>query len=164
MGSSQFHGHPGHSSDLSSNLVVWNLFQGRWMGWGMGAKKARGTYQRGHPLEDVDTLAVIDVVCLTALRGQSGTGSGTLPFSEWGPYRCPNASCSLEQGRPCLLWEQTWVTPCEFWGRPPPRCARAIKRPLQSPHQAVVNRAMQQYMAPTSLVQTPLISLVTMRS
>lgn len=39
---------------------------------GMGVDGHLGTYQWGHPLEEVDTLPIIDVVCLATLRGHTG--------------------------------------------------------------------------------------------
>lgn len=38
-----------------------------------------GTYQRGHPLKDVDTLPVIDVVRLPTLRGTGGERGSQAP-------------------------------------------------------------------------------------
>lgn len=43
-------------------------------GWG----RHLGTYQGGHPLEEVDALAIIDVVCLPTLRGTNKEGDSQI--------------------------------------------------------------------------------------
>lgn len=42
---------------------------------GVGVGGCLDTYQRGHPFEEVDTLPIIDIVCLATLRGHTGRGT-----------------------------------------------------------------------------------------
>lgn len=69
-----------------------------------------GTYQRGHPLKDVDTLPVIDVVRLPTLRGTGGERGGQAPA-----HRLPPPSCSEQ-----LPWEESW--PATSPGDRPGQC------------------------------------------
>lgn len=67
--------------------------------WGGGGRL--GTYQRGHPLEDVDALPVVDVVCLPALRGTHGERDSQAPAHRLTPpLRMAPRSCPH---RPVLL-------------------------------------------------------------
>lgn len=69
-----------------------------------------GTYQRGHPLKDVDTLPVIDVVRLPTLRGTGGERGRQAPA-----HRLPPPSCSEQ-----LPWEESW--PATSPGDRPGQC------------------------------------------
>lgn len=69
------------------------------------------TYQWGHPLKEVDTLSIIDVECLPALRVTGGkrysqVSAHSLTPSSHGSPKLLQPSCPPEK-----FWEETWATP-----------------------------------------------------
>lgn len=81
------------------------------LGWGWGGGGQENTYQRGHPLKEVDALSIIDVVCLPALRvtgGKRYSQSGVCPPPDplfYGSQKLFQPSCPPKQ-----FWEETWAT------------------------------------------------------
>lgn len=77
------------------------------LGWWWGGEN---TYQWGHPLKEVDTLPVMDVVCLPALRVTGGKRYSQMSAhsptpSSHGSRKLLQPSCLPEQ-----FWEETWAT------------------------------------------------------
>lgn len=80
---------------------------------GRGGEGHLGTYQRSHPLEEVDAFPVVDVVRLPALGGtRKGEQSGACPprphlsgapSGHWGVMANP------------WPWAQAWAIPFQFW-------------------------------------------------
>lgn len=63
-----------------------------------------GTYQRGHPLKDVDTLPVIDVVRLPTLRGTGGERGRQAPAHRLPtPPAVPSSYRGRSHGQPPAL-------------------------------------------------------------